>query len=98
MEMVRNDPCARLRSILNIVPTVEAGNPAFENFVELSIKKLDELEIAAIKFNSLIKEKKNVNEIKDRFQKARENIQKSFARYKAIEHAKKREENNPMYA
>ncbi len=99
--MVNLDPCTRLRVILDrIVPIVETGDPAFENFVELSTRKLDELEVAAINLNKLVKEQKDVNKIKDRFQKARENVLKSFAKYKAIEHAKKkkREENNPMYA
>jgi hypothetical protein len=98
MKMVSYDPCTRLHVILNrIVPTVEAGDPAFKNFVKLSIKKLDELEDIAISLNNLIKEQKDVNKIKNRFKKARNNVLKSFARYKAIEYAKKKREDNPMY-
>lgn len=97
--MVSSDPCTRLCMILKrIVPAIEAGDPSFPGFVELSIKKLDELEVAAINFNKLVKEQKDVNKIKNRFQKAKGNVLKSFAKYRAIEHAKKREENNPMYA
>jgi hypothetical protein len=96
--MASYDPCTRLRVILDrIVPTVEAGDPAFENFAKLSIEKLDELEVIAIRLNKLIKEQKDVNKIKDRFQKAKDNVLKSFARYQAIEHAKKKREENIMY-
>jgi phosphopantothenate synthetase len=96
--MVNNDPCTRIRVILeNILPVIESGNPAFPNFVEVSINKLDELEQTALELNIFLKEQKDVNKIKQRFNQAKDNIQKSFAKYKAVEHAQKKREENPMY-